>query len=164
MRQSSLLAIPLLLVLAVPAAAQYPDDVVAGVRVRLAVRDSARQEPLLPRQQTIIGTVANVAGDTLYLAVPSTTGTIAVPRESVRQLSISRGVPSRAESALRHGLEWAVAGALSFYLAQPYGDEDETFDSDGQAALVGAGIGFGLGVVLGAVSPSERWRRIRLRN
>ena len=164
MRRSSLLAISLLLTLTVSAGAQqYPADVVAGVRVRLAVRDSVRQEPLWPRQQMIIGTVATVGSDTLYLAVPSTTGTLAVPRESVRQLSISRGVPSRTASAFLTGLEWAVAGALSFWAAQHYND-DEAFDSDGQAALVGAGIGFGLGGLIGAVSPSERWRRVRLRD
>jgi hypothetical protein len=164
MRRSALLAVSLLLTLTVPVAAQqYPADVIAGVRVRLAVRDSVRQEPFWPRQHMIIGTVTNVSSDTLYVAVPSTTGTLAVPRESVRQLSISRGVPSRAESALRTGLEWAVAGALSFWAAQQY-DDDETFDSDGQAALIGAGVGFGVGGLIGAISPSERWRRVRLRN
>ena len=163
MTHPSLLAVPLLFILALPAAAQFPAEVIAGARVRIAVPDSLRQEPLWPRQQIFIGTVAGVGGDTLYLEVPSTAGRLAVPRASVRRLSVSRGVPSRLESALRHGFEWAVAGALSFYAAQHY-DDDAPFDSDGEAALVGAGIGFGLGALLGAVSPSERWRRLRLRD
>ena len=150
--------------LATPAAAQYPAEVAAGVRVRLLLPDSVRQAPLQPRQQVLLGTVARLGGDTLYVAVPGTTGALAVPRASVQGLSISRGVPSRPESALRRGLEWAVAGALTFVIAHQTDDGDGgRFDSAGEAAAVGAGIGFGIGAVVGAISPSERWRRLRLR-
>jgi hypothetical protein len=130
--------------------------------VRLVVRDSARQAPLAPRQQVVLGTVSAIAGDTLYVTVPYTSGTLGVPRGGLRQLNISRGVPSRFESALRRGVSGAVAGALAFYVERRWGDDDH-FGSDGEAALIGAGIGFGVGAFLGAVSPSERWRRIRLR-
>lgn len=157
------LATALLLAPATPAAAQFPDAVATGVRVRIVLPDSVRQAPLQPRDQTVIGTVARVGGDTLHLAIPSTSGTVAVPRSSVRRLSVSLGVPSRPESAARHGLAWAAAGALGFFLARS-GDEGSSFASDGEAAAIGAGIGFGIGAILGAVSPSERWRRLRLRD
>ena len=164
MRRPLLYYTLLFIVLATPAAAQYPPEVTVGSRVRLVVPDSLRQMPLAPRQQIVFGTIGAIAGDTLYLTVPNTSGTLGVPRSSVRRLSISRGVPSRFEGALRHGLSVAVAGALALYVENRWGDDDDaTFDSDGEAALIGAGIGFGIGAIIGAVSPSERWRRIRLR-
>ena len=117
----------------------------------------------MPRQQIVIGTVTALGGETLSLEVPFTTGTIEVPRSSVRQLSVSLGVPSRAESALRHGIEFAATLALSFYILHEV-DDQSSFDSGGDAALMGAGIGLGVGALLGAISPSERWRRLRLRD
>ena len=163
MRVPMLGSMLLLGALAAPAGAQYPAEVTAGVRVRLLLPDSVRQEPLQPRRQTLLGTVTRLGGDTLYVAVPGTTGTLAVPRESLHELSVSRGVPSRPESALRHGVEWALGGALAFLVAHQADDDDEPFDSAGEAAAVGAGIGIGIGALLGAISPSERWRRVRLR-
>lgn len=163
MWRSTLPAILLLLALSSSVPAQFPEQLTPGTRVRLVVRDSTRQEPLLPRQQLIIGTVTALGGETLSLEVPFTTGTIEVPRSSVRQISISRGVPSRAESALRHGVEFAATLALSFYILHELDDAESSFDSGGDAALMGAGIGLGVGALLGAISPSERWRRLRLR-
>ena len=162
MRRPLLYYTLLFIVLATPANAQYPPEVAVGSRVRLVVPDSLRQRPLAPRQQIVFGTIGAIGGDTLYLTVPNTSGTLGVPRSSVRQLSISRGVPSRFESALRHAIPGAIAGALTFYAEHRWGD-GETFDSDGEAALIVGGIGFGIGAIVGAVSPSERWRRIRLR-
>ena len=155
MIRSLLVAGLLHLVMATPAIAQFPSALAAGARVRITVPDSVRQEPLRPRQQELIGTVAGVAADTLYLTVPNTTGTLAVPR------SVSRGVPSRVTSALRRGVEWAAAGALAAFVAQGY-EEDASSRSGSEQVAVGAGIGFGVGAVLGAVWPSERWRRLRL--
>jgi hypothetical protein len=149
--------------LATPAGAQYPAEVAAGVRVRLRLPDSVRQAPLQPRRQLLLGTVTHIGGDTLYVAVPGTTGALAVPKGSLHELSVSRGVPSRPESALRHGVELALGGALALWIAHQADDDDDRFDSGGEAAAVGAGIGFGIGALLGALSPSERWRRIRLR-
>ena len=163
MKRSSFPAMLLLLVLAPPAVAQFPAEVVTGARVRIVVPDSVRQEPLMPRRQQLLAVVAGIGDDTLYVAVPYSTGTFAVPRANVRQLSISRGVPSRGESALRRGLELAVTGALTFWVTHQFDDEG-SFDSGGQAAAIGAGVGFGAGALLGAVLPSERWRRLRLRD
>ena len=148
--------------LAAPAAAQFPAELAAGARVQVMVPDSVRQEPLWPRQQTLIGTVARVGGDTLYLVLPSTTGEVAVPRSSIRTLAVSRGVPSRAESALRHGARVALTGAATFFLMRQ-ADADGPYRSPGEAAAIGGAIGFGIGAILGAISPSERWRTLRLR-
>ncbi len=164
MRGALLGSLLMLGALATTAAAQYPAEVVPGVRVRLLLPDSVRQAPLQPRQQALLGTVVRIGGDSLYVAVPGSAGALAVPRGSLRGLSVSRGVPSRPESALWQGLGWAVGGALTFLIAHQMDDDEERFDSAGEAAAVGAGIGFGIGALLGAISPSERWRRIGLRD
>ena len=163
MRRSMFATVLLMVTLATPLAAQFPAQVAPGARVRLIVRDSTRQEPLLPRQQIIMGTVTALGGESLSLTVPFTEGALEIPRSSVRQVSVSLGVPSRGESALRKGVEFGVSFALSMYVAHLV-DDEELFDSGGDAALVGAGVGFGVGALLGAISPSERWRRLRLRN
>lgn len=140
--------------------AQASAELRPGSRVRFAVRDSLRQAPLRPATQLLIGTLERVGGDTLFVAVPSTGGTLSVARADARQLSVSLGVPNRLESAVRHGVESAVALALAFFVIRRSNDDD-SFRSPGEAAAIGAGIGFGIGAVLGAVSPSERWRRVR---
>ena len=164
MRGPVLVSVLLLGALATTAAAQFPADVTAGARVRLLLPDSVRQAPLQPRRQLLLGSVVRIGADTLYVAVPGTTGALAVPKDSLEGLSVSLGVPSRPESALRRGIELAAGGALAFLVAHQTDDDDEHFGSAGEAAAIGAGIGFGIGAILGAISPSERWRRIRLRD
>ena len=151
----------LLLVGSARAESQYPSEIAAGARVRLAVRDSLRQEPFRPREQLLIATVVRLAGDTLHVVVPSTAGTVAIPRPSLTALSLSRGVPSRGESALRHGVAMAAGLGLGFLIAH-HTDDSPHFGSAGEAAGVGAALGFAIGGVLGAVSPTERWRRVPL--
>ena len=163
MRVPLLGSVVLLGALATTAAAQFPAEVTAGTRVRLLLPDSVRQAPLQPRRQVLLGSVVRIGADTLYVAVPGTTGALAVPKDSLEGLSVSLGVPSRTESALRRGVEWAVGGALAFLVAHQTADDKE-FGSAGEAAAIGAGVGFGIGAIVGAISPSERWRRIRLRN
>lgn len=136
----------------------------AGARVRVVLPDSRRQAPLLPRQQAVIGTVAAVVGDTLVLAVPGTAGGLRVDRADLRALAVSRGVPGRPESALRQGVSTGVALALAFLFLHTGDDAGyRPFRSAGEAAALGGAAGFGIGAVFGAVSPSERWRNVRLR-
>lgn len=160
--RSILLALALLGVHAFTAAAQFPGAVAPGARVRLVVPDTVRQAPLAPRQQVLIGTVVGVGQDSLQLEMPYLSGTLMVPRQNVRELSVSLGVPSRTESALREGLQVALLSALVFVATD---DGNERFGENlGERAAVGAGVGFGVGAMLGAVWPSERWRRLRLRD
>ena len=150
----------LLVSLAAPAGAQLPDTVRPGVRVRMTMPDTVRQEPLTPSRQWLRGTVERVAADTLYLSVANAGGVLAIPRTSPRRLDVSRGVPSRPTSALRQGLSLALAGTLVATITEHGGDPQRW---SGDAALAGAGVGFGVGLVLGAAWPSERWRRVPLR-
>jgi hypothetical protein len=147
-----------------PSGTPFDGAVTAGARVRVTLPDSVRQGALLPHRQAVVGTVARVAGDTLVLEVPSARGTLAVARGDLRALAVSRGVPGRAESALREGLNLAIGVGLAFAIVRTSDDRDaRPFRSAGEAALAGGAIGFGTGALLGAVRPSERWRAVRLR-
>lgn len=133
-----------------------------GSRIRVELRDSLRQAPFAPRAQRVIAVVAHVAGDTIHALVPGTTGAVVMPRSSLRSLSISRGVPGRVESAWRQGGALAIGLGIAF-LAMRSNDDSPDFRSGGEAAAVGAGMGFAIGATLGAISPSERWKRVSLR-
>jgi membrane associated rhomboid family serine protease len=71
---------------------------------------------------------------------------------------VSRGVPSRAASAARGAVGGAIVGALYLWVNHDDGD----FDSDTQAAWVGAAGGGVVGLVGGALFPRERWHRVRI--
>lgn len=161
-RIPALAVVAILVTAASPAAAQFPVAVAPGARVRVTVPDVARQFPLGPRAQVVMGTVERLGADTLYITVPNTGGTLAVPRARVRALAVSRGAPSRGRSALAEGARYAVLSAFIFATMHQGDDRDRPFRSTGQAALVGGALGLGLGTVLGAVSPRERWHRLRL--
>lgn len=155
-------AFALLLLTASAAAAQFPSGVVPGVRVRVAVPDTARQSPLVPRQQLLFGTVVRATADSLHLALPGLGGVVAVPHGQLRALSVSRGVPSRGQSAVREGVRWAVLGALVFAVSDT---RDAAVGRNArERAAYGAGFGLGVGAIVGAVWPSERWRRLSLRD
>lgn len=152
------LPVPILLAVALacaagPAAAQAgaaPPP--AGVRVRLTLADSVRQAPLGPRAASLVGTLARATADTLYVVPAGAAAPAAVPRRAVRALFVSRGV-SRPRSAAEQALIGGVTWALLTYA---------TGGAEGAPARRVAGYGaagVGVGAVLGAVRPYERWRR-----
>jgi hypothetical protein len=57
-------------------------------------------------------------------------------------------VPSRASSALTHGVRFGAAMALLLVLVNGFEDDSDRI-STGTAALAGAGVGFTLGAVVG---------------
>jgi hypothetical protein len=105
--------------------------------------------------------VTALAPDTLYLAVTDSLGPLAVPRALVDHLDLSRGVPSRATSALRRGLLAGAGTALLLVLVHEMADASDR-TSTGKAALVGAGVGVSFGALTGALYPRERWASVRL--
>jgi hypothetical protein len=131
--------------------------------VRVVIPDTVRQAPLGPQGQWIYGTVTARTADTLYLSVPYTQGSLAIPHTSVRSLAISNGLPTRRRSIVVSGLRDAALGAAMFYLLHGSGTDDP-FGSRGAAALGGAGVGFALGAFLGARRPAEQWSDVPLRS
>ena len=77
--------------------------------------------------------------------------TVRVPRGVIRKVEVSRGV-SRARSALELGL---LLGAEVGLLAATH---DDYARGDKVAIGVSAAV---IGTFVGAVSPYERWRRVR---
>ena len=147
--------------LAVPgiAGAQFPSEVKPGTRVRVWVAEPDRQAEGPYKRQLLRGTVESVDGS-VRLRVPGTTGSLAIPRTSVRRLDVSRGV-SRAASAAERAVGGAIGGAISFALLN---DPDRSggphYRTDWRAAGVGAAWGAGIGAVIGFVLPHERWHRV----
>ena len=85
------------------AAAQFPADVQPGTRVRVWIPEAARQEQWPERRQLLRGTVESLDGSVLRLTVPSTTGSIGIPRTSVRRLDVSHSqVQGVREARRRH--------------------------------------------------------------
>lgn len=151
----------LVLATARPLAAQFPTGVAVGSRVRVMLPDSLRQV-WGPRVQWLHGGVEAVNTDTLYLRVHATASPVAIPRKSIKRMERSVGVPTRVESGIRGafaGAFWLGVIALVGQRAaktDPYSFWNEEIR---EGVVAGALIGFSFG----AIFPTERWRRIRLR-
>jgi hypothetical protein len=145
-----------------PAPAQFPEEIGVRARVRVVRPDSLRQPSGPPREQWLRGEVAALAADTLYLRLQGTAAPLPIRRAEIRRIDRSLGVPGRVESAFRGAVAWAVVGGLTYAALRRIDDRDRTWrrfgDDLGEGATIGAGVGF----ILGAVFPSERWRRVRL--
>jgi hypothetical protein len=129
---------------------------VPGSRVQVQVPE--RQYQLnVHRGQMLRGKVTAIATDTLYLAVGDSIGPLAIPRSLIQHAYLSRGVPSRGESAIRRGVGGAIGGALVGWII---GALDDDIDN-GDAALIGGAIGLGTGALFGALFPQERWKRMK---
>ena len=155
---------PLLALVPVAARAQFPEPVQPGARIRVWLPETRQQENTPWRRQLLRGTVASVSADTLHLTVPGTAGTLAVARNAIRRLDVSRGRPSRLASAFERALAGAVVGAIGAALENdPRSSEWPNYSRDWRAAGEGAKWGAAFGATIGFVFPTERWRRIRLR-
>lgn len=155
------LLIVISLLLAAPglADAQFPAEVQPGMRVRVWIPETTRQEEGPNRKQLLRGTVESVDG-TLRLRVPGTAGSLAIPRASVRRLDVSRGV-SRGASMVERAVGGAIGGAIGFALLNdPRRSGGPHYRTDWRAAGVGAAWGAGIGAVVGFTWPHESWRRV----
>ena len=163
-QSSSLLAVALSCAIGAPSAllAQFPADVRAGARVRVWIPEAHRQSEGPARRQLLRGNIESVASDTIYLSIPGTAGTVAVPRATMRRLQVSRG-PSRAASAFERAAGGAAGGAITYALMNdPRRRGGPHYRTDWRAAGVGASWGAGIGFVTGLLFPHEHWRRVRL--
>jgi hypothetical protein len=155
-----LMALAFLLVASGPAVAQFPAEVQRGTRVRVWIPEAERQEEGPNRRQRLRGTVESVDEATLRLRIPSSAGTLAIPRASVRRLDVSRGV-SRGASMVERAVGGAISGAILYgVMNDPRNSTGPNFRTDWEAAGVGAAWGAGIGAVVGLIWPHERWRRV----
>jgi len=144
-------------------AAQFPERLQPGVRVRVWLPEAHQQENGPWRRQLLRATVSDVGNDTLRLVVPGTAGSLTVARANIRRLDVSRGT-SRVASTFERALGLAIVGAISTALENdPGGSQWPNYSRDWRAAQEGAKWGAAFGAVLGVVFPTERWRRVRLR-
>jgi hypothetical protein len=140
--------------------AQFPSDVHPGVRVRVWLPDSVRQEQGPDRRQLLRGTVESVDGSIVRLRIPGATSPLAIPRSSVRRMDVSRGV-SRGASMVERAIGGAIGGAVTFaMLNDPKRSGGPHYRTDWRAAGVGAAWGGGIGGAIGLLFPYERWRRV----
>ena len=149
------------LIVAAPgvAAAQFPDAVRPGTRVRVWIPEPSRQQEGPYRRQLVRGTVESVDGS-LRLRVPGTTGALVIPRASVRRLDVSNGV-SRPISMVERAVGGAIGGAITYALMNdPRRRGGPHYRTDWRAAGVGAAWGGGIGAVIGLTFPHEHWRRV----
>jgi hypothetical protein len=133
--------------------AQELADVAPATRLRLLLPDSLRQQPLAPREHFVTGRFVSATADSVYLQM-SGTAPFGVARSGV-PMWVSRGA-SRGQSAVLAGVALGMLSAVVIYTDGEQGRYHQTSD-----ALVGGAIGLGVGAIVGAVSPWERWRRLR---
>ncbi|HEX8905373.1 MAG TPA: hypothetical protein VF771_11050, partial [Longimicrobiaceae bacterium] len=110
--------------------------------------------------QVLRGTLVRMDADSMTVRLHPGTGPLRVARSAVRRIDVSRGVPSRASSAAMGAVGGAVFGALEFWALNT--DADGHFESDREAAVTGAAVGAGVGLLAGALWPRERWHRVRI--
>ena len=135
---------------------QWPSQISEGARIRVQLPEQQYQSDAR-RGHLLRGRVVRLGTDTLYLAVTDSLGPLAIQRSLIERVDISRGVPSRGSSALGRGLFSAASWAL---IGLVYGSIDDDVEA-GDAALVGGTIGFGIGAIVGAIWPQERWKRVK---
>ena len=145
------------------AAAQFPERVQTGVRVRVWIPEQYPQENAPRRRQLVRATVSGIDNDVLRLTVPGVEGTLAVPRSAIRRLDVSKGPPSRAASAFERAAGFAIAGAVAAaFENEPGSTKWPAYNRTWRAAEEGAKAGAVIGALVGFVFPTERWRRVRL--
>ena len=133
--------------------AQRLADVAPATRLRLLLPDSLRQVPLSPRKQFVTGQFVRATADSVYLqmsgSAPFGVAVAGVP------MWVSRGA-SPGYSAFRAGAALGLFAAAVTYTNGREGRYHQTSD-----AMVAGAIGLGVGAIIGALSPWERWRRLR---
>jgi len=133
--------------------AQGLTDVPPATRLRLQLPDSLRQVPFASRKQFVTGQFVRATADSVYLQM-SGSAPFGVARAGVT-MWVSRGA-SRGQSALLAGAALGLLGAFVAYTDGEQGRYHQTSD-----AMVSGAIGLGVGIIVGALSPWERWRRLR---
>jgi hypothetical protein len=145
------------LFLLAPAAAvgQTTPAVEPGTRVSITLASQSRS--IWSQPQVLQGTVTALNADSISLRLDAEASTVTVATASIAQMAVSRGVPSRLESAVWAG---AVLGLQGVSLWPAVRDLNNS-DMWRRDVLVGAAVGATIGAIVGALEPREQWRRAR---
>ena len=141
------------------AAAQFPEEIHPGARVRVWLPELHRQQQAPQQRQLVRGTVESTDGSVLRLNV-NNGGSLTIPRASIVRIDVSRGVNPIA-SAIENAAGGAIGGAITFALMNdPRRTGGPHYKRDWRAAGVGAEWGAGIGAVIGLIFPHEQWKRV----
>lgn len=165
MRAFQLLAASAVTVVVAHAAhAQGPQHVLQpGARILVTIPDAVphHRGPVRP-VQVISGEITRVTSDSVYLRPAPRVGELAIPFAAVERLKVSRGAPRRTSSALVTGVQQSIGFAILGALLYNAPGRQFGVNSSGEAAALGAGVGFLGGALVGAIAPFERWKRVEV--
>ena len=136
------------------AAAEQPEGVAPGDRVRVAA-------PQLWREP-VVGRLLDVGPETLSLELPGGNGPEAIPRSAVTRLEVSRGRKSQAGRGALVGL--AIGGAATMLLT--FGDYSSDVHGDPNLLAIGAALAGGGAAVGGAIGwaiKTDQWEDVTQR-
>lgn len=143
-----------LLLVATPSAghAQEGEPLKEGTRVRL-LKDGARRAGVLER----------LTDDSLFVRTESSRPVLAVSRDALRWIDVSRGKKRKTWTGLLVGAGTGLVGGI--VIGATVVNEDPWCPGCAEAAgaVVGLGGGAVVGLVAGTLIRTERWRRIHLR-
>lgn len=144
-----------------PLSAQHQPSISPGTRLLVVLERQPLQEEGWADAQTLRGTLISPLTDSLTLQIHPGASPIRVAASSLARVYVSRGIPSRTESALRHGAWGALLGATEVSLLESIA-KDPLFSSPSRAMIAGAAVGAAGGALWGALRPQERWKRLRM--
>lgn len=157
MRHLLVLCINLFLLAPAAAVGQTTPAVEPGTRVLVVLARQSRSMWRPP--QVLQGTVTAIRADSLTLELDAAAAPVTIAADSVARLYVSRGVPSRLESAVWQGALYGWQGAAYWPMLRDL-DRSASGAQD-RHVLVGAVVGATIGAVAGALSPREAWQPAR---
>ncbi len=170
--QKIILSILSVIVFSTPLMAQEPaifESVIPGNRLRVTAAEYFQKTKIrkpLSNRARVVGTVMTANADTLFLKIDNQPEPVilSVPVASLKKLEVSRGKNSKTGSVAGIGfLVGAIAGAALGYHADERGNDL----APEHAALIGAGYGGLIGILIGAATGSrmrgDRWEEVTLK-
>ncbi len=150
----ALLAGALVLTASIDLFAQQEPPVAPGDRVRVTAWSVVPGRP--------VGTIVSLGADTCVVALEGRAEPLMLPLASVTRLEVSRGQRSNVgKGALTGGL---IGTALGLLVGGYVSTDPEFFGEDAFAKTVAVlgGVGAGVGLLIGAMSRSDRWQEVPL--
>jgi hypothetical protein len=140
------------IIFAQAASAQTPDTARVGQRVRVTLdKDTTAGHP----RQMLFGNLISKTQDSLGIQLGGGASLLKIPVSSVDKLHVSRGVPTREQSAIGGAIGGAVVGA-GFGVVLMFVSDANAWDLIKHMFMDSA-----LGAGLGALMPQESWKSVK---